>query len=325
MILRAGAPRLIVGAAGGTCALFVVAALLARGTGWLLFLLLSVIAFLAGRIRARPTGALAVALLLGGVAASQVINYDDNSIVPEVMLPLTLYLAGVALRSRELLAGRLSEQADEINAERHTYAQLSIRYERARIAAELHDVVAHALSMMVVQASAGQRLADRDPSRTTETFKIIASAARQAEADLDRLADLLAEDASPDDGAHLGLLNEIVDAARASGLPVTLRVTGDSSSITGTVAHAALRVVQEGVTNALRYAPGAVIEVTVDARPGTLELSIINGKGTAPARLGLGSGRGLTGLRERIAACGGTLQAGPDREEGWTIHAWIPC
>jgi signal transduction histidine kinase len=104
-----------------------------------------------------------------------------------------------------------------------------------------------------------------------------------------------------------------------------LRVSGDSSSITSTVAHAALRVVQEGVTNALRYAPGAVIEVTVDARPGTLELSIINGKGTAPARLGLGSGRGLTGLRERIAACGGTLQAGPDREEGWSIRAWIPC
>jgi signal transduction histidine kinase len=325
MTLRAGAPQLIVGAAAGTCALFVGRALVTHGIGWLSFLLLSVIAFLAGRIRARPTGALAVTLLLGGVAASQVINYDDNNIVPEIMLTLTLYLAGVALRSRELLVSRLSEQANEINAERDTYAQLSIRYERARIAAELHDVVAHALSMMVVQASAGQRLYDRDPARTAETFKIIATAARQAEADLDRLADLLAQDTSPAEGAHLGLLNEIVDTARASGLPISLRVSGDTSSITGTVAHAAVRVVQEGVTNALRYAPGAAIAVAADARPGTLELSIINGKATGPARLGLGSGRGLAGLRERISACGGTLQAGPDHEEGWSIHAWIPC
>ena len=77
------------------------------------------------------------------------------------MLPVTLYLAGLALRSREALAERLAEQADEIEAEHDAYARLSIRYERARIAAELHDVVAHALSMMVVQASAGQRLAGR--------------------------------------------------------------------------------------------------------------------------------------------------------------------
>jgi signal transduction histidine kinase len=325
MSSRAGAPRLLIAAAAATCAALVVEALLGRQAGWPLYLLLPGIAFLAGRIRARPTGALAVGLLLGGVAASQVINYDDNNIVPEIMLPVTLYLAGIALRSREMLAGRLAEQADEIEAERDTYAQLSIRYERARIAAELHDVVAHALSMMVVQASAGQRLAHRDPARTADTFKIIATAARRAEADLDRLAELLADDISTDEGAHLGLLHEIVETARASGLPISLRVTGDTSTITGTVAHAALRVVQEGVTNALRYAPGAAIAVTADARPGTLELTIINGKPTAPARLGLGSGRGLTGLRERIAACGGSLQAGPDREHGWSIHAWIPC
>src|SRR5580693_8412831 len=180
------------------------------------------------------------------------------------MLPLTLYVAGRALPDRETVAARLTAQSGELEAERDAYARLSIRYERARIAAELHDVVAHAISMMVVQASAGQRLAGRDAPRTAETFNIIATAARQAEVDLDRLAELLTEDGSPDEGAHLGLLTEIVDTARASGLPVTLRVSGDTSSISSPVAHAALRVVQEGVTNALRYAPGAVIEVIVD-------------------------------------------------------------
>jgi signal transduction histidine kinase len=299
----------------------------ARGegdAGWLL-VPLSVVAFLAGRATAWPAGALALVLLLAGVAACQLIAYENGSIVPEIMLPLTLYLAGLALRGREALAGRLAEQAGELEAERDAYARLSVRYERARIAAELHDVVAHAISVMVVQASAGQRLAVREPARAAETFDVIATAARQAQGDLDRLADLLAQDATPDGGADLGLVREIVDTARASGLPVTLRVSGDTSGVSGAVAHAALRVVQEGLTNALRYAPGALVEVAVQARPGALELAIVNGSARAPARLGLGSGRGLTGLRERVGACGGTLDAGPDGDGGWSVRAWIAC
>jgi signal transduction histidine kinase len=324
MIRRAAAPPFLLGAAAGSCAVLVVGALQGHDISWML-LLLPVVAFLAGLAPAWPAGALAVGLLLAGVVASQVITFDDGSLVPEIMLPLTLYLAGLALRGREAVAGRLAEQAEELEVERDAYARLSVRYERARIAAELHDVVAHAISVMVVQASAGQRLAVREPARAVETFDVIATAARQAQADLDRLADLLARDAAPDAGADLGLVREIIDTARASGLPVTLRVSGDTSSVSGAVAHAALRVVQEGLTNALRYAPGALIEVAVEARPGALELSIVNNRSTAPARLGLGSGRGLTGLRERVGACGGTLHAGPDSEGGWSVRASIAC
>jgi len=302
----------------------VVGALASVDTGWIL-LLLPVVAFLAGRAPAWPVGALAVGLLLAGVAASQIIAFDDDSFVPYIMLPSTFYLAGLALRGREAVAGRLAEQADELEAERDAYARLSVRYERARIAAELHDVVAHAISVMVVQASAGQRLAVREPARAAETFDVIVTAARQAQADLDRLAELLSQDASPDGGADLGLVREIVETARASGLPVTLRVSGDTSGVPGAVAHAALRVVQEGLTNALRYAPGAIVEVAVDVRPGSLELSVVNGRSTAPVRLGLGSGRGLMGLRERVGACGGTLNAEPNDEGGWSVRAWIAC
>jgi signal transduction histidine kinase len=324
MIRKAAAPQFLLGAAAGSCAVLVVGALAAFNTGWIL-LVLPVVAFLAGRAPAWPAGALAVGLLLAGVAAAQIIAFDDGSLVPYIMLPITLYLAGLALRGREAVAGRLVEQADELEAERDAYAQLSVRYERARIAAELHDVVAHAISVMVVQASAGQRLAVHEPARAVETFDVIATAARQAQADLDRLAELLAQDAPPDGAADLGLVREIVDTAHASGLPVTLRVSGDTSGIPSAVAHAALRVVQEGLTNALRYAPGAVVAVTVEARPGALELSIANGRSTSPARLGLGSGRGLMGLRERVGACGGTLHAGPDGEDGWSVRAWIAC
>ena len=322
MIQRATAPPFLLSAAAGSCAVLVAGAPDIAGAGWML-LLVSVLAFLAGRAPAWPAGALAVGLLLAGVAASQLTAFDNGSIVPEIMLPVTLYLAGLALRGREAVAGRLAQQADELEAERGAYARLSVRYERARIAAELHDVVAHAMSVMVVQASAGQRLAVGEPARAAETFDIIATAARQAQADLDRLADLLSQDAPPDRGADLGFVREIVDTAHASGLPVTLRVSGDISGISGAVGHAALRVVQEGLTNALRYAPGAPVQVAVDARPGALELSIVNGRPTAPSRLGLGSGRGLTGLRERVDACGGTLDAGSDDEGGWRVRAWI--
>jgi signal transduction histidine kinase len=289
---------------------------------WML-LFLPVVAFLAGRAPAWPAGALAAGLLFAGITASQLISSDDDSLAPEIMLPATLYLAGLALRGREALAGRLAGQAEELEAERDAYARLSVRYERARIAAELHDVVAHAISVMVVQASAGQRLAIREPARAARTFGVIATAARQAQDDLDRLADLLAQDAHADRSADLGLVREIVDTSAASGLPVTLRISGDTSGVSGTVAHAALRVVQEGLTNALRYAPGAVIEVAVEVRPDGVELSIVNGRSTGLTRLGLGSGRGLTGLRERVGACGGTLHAAPDGEGGWSVRAWI--
>jgi signal transduction histidine kinase len=322
MIRRAAAPPFLLGAAAGSCAVLVVGALDARDTSWMI-VLLPVLAFLAGRAPAWPAGALAVGLLLAGVTASEVIAYDGGSIVPEFMLPITLFLAGFALRGREALARTLTDQAGELEAERDAYARLSVRYERARIAAELHDVVAHAISVMVVQASAGQRLAVREPARAAQTFDVIATAAHQAQADLDRLADLLAQDAAPDPRSDLGLVGEIVDTARASGLPVTLRLAGDTSAVSGAVAHAALRVVQEGLTNALRYAPGAVVEVVVQARHGALELSIVNGRSTTPARLGLGSGRGLTGLRERVGACGGTLEAGPDDDGGWSVRARI--
>ncbi len=324
MIARVAAPQFLLGAAAASCAVLVLGSLEAVDTGWIL-LVLPVVAFLAGRAPAWPAGALAVALLLGGVAAAQVIAFDNDSLVPYIMLPITLYLAGLALRGREAVAGRLVEQAAELEAERDAYAQLSVRYERARIAAELHDVVAHAISVMVVQASAGQRLAVSEPTRAVETFDVIATAARQAQGDLDRLAELLAQDASSDSRADLALVRDIVDSARASGLPVTLHISGETSAVPGSVAHTALRVVQEGLTNALRYAPGAVVAVTVEARPGGLELSIANGRSPAPVRLGLGSGRGLTGLRERVGACGGTLRAGPDGEDGWTVRAWIAC
>jgi signal transduction histidine kinase len=323
MSRRAARPLSLLGAAAVLCATMVLGAKAGRDTSWSI-VVLPVVAFLAARAAAWPVSVAALGLLLAGVAASELLQYDGDALVPEIMLPVTLYTAGVMLRSRETLAARLARQGEELTIERDAYARLSVRYERARIAAELHDVVAHAISVMVVQAGAGQRLARQDPARAAQTFGVIASAARQAQADLDRLADLLGQDARPSEGTDLGLVHEIVRTAGASGLPVTLSVEGDLSDISGPAAHVALRVVQEGLTNALRYAPGASVAVVIEIRPGSVEITVANDAPLEPARLGLGSGRGLTGLRERIGDCGGTLEAHDDGDGGWRLSARIP-
>jgi signal transduction histidine kinase len=315
-----GPPALLLASAAGAGLL--VAAAVTDNLGWAI-LVTTIIAFLAGRTPSRPAGLAALALLMGSVVAGQVIRPDGGSLVPEIMLPLTLFLAGFALRAREVMTVRLAAQAADIEAERDVYAQLSVRYERARIAAELHDVVAHAISVMVVQAGAGQRLARTEPELANEALTVIAGAARQAEADLDRLAGLLSQDARDSD-EDLLLIREIVDRASAAGLPVTLRLEGNSTAVRGTVAHTAFRVVQEGLTNALRYAPGAPVNVRISADPATLELSIANPASASEHELNLGSGHGLTGLRERVAECGGTLEAGPDEQGGWSVHARLP-
>ena len=151
--------------------------------------------------------------------------FSADDWVPTVMFPAVFWGAGRAMRAHEVVARRLKERAAELAEEREAYAQLSVRYERARIAAELHDIVAHAISVMVVQASAGQRLAAVDPELTTQTFHHIADAARQAEDDMGRLVALLGDEpAGP--APDLALVEELVARAAGSGLDVTLRLEG---------------------------------------------------------------------------------------------------
>jgi signal transduction histidine kinase len=232
------------------------------------------------------------------------------------------WATGRLLRDRERLASALAERADELDAEREAHAALSVRYERSRIASELHDIVAHAISVMVVQASAGQRLAARDPELTAETFDVIAGAARQAEEDMGRLVALLGDDDALGAAPDLALVEELVGRAAGSGLDVTLRLEGEREGLPAPVTDAAYHVVQEGLTNALRYACGAAVAVHVRGDRGALAVEVVNGPGRgADGVAGLGTGSGLAGLRERVAACGGRLDAGPTAEGGWRLAA----
>jgi signal transduction histidine kinase len=179
---------------------------------------------------------------------------------------------------------------------------------------------------MVIQASAGQRLIATDPSLAAEAFDSIGAAARQADAEMGRLIELLDHDSQQRGGHGIQLIGELVTRAGTAGLAVSCRFTGSADGLPGAAADAAYRVVQESLTNALKHAPGASVDVVIAGASRHVEIGVANGPGTNP-QSGLeltGAGRGLTGMRERVAACGGEISAGPAPGGGWQVLARLP-
>ena len=170
-----------------------------------------------------------------------------------LMFSVPGFIAGTVLRQRSEAADAFAARGRELEEERELFADLALQHERARIAAELHDIVGHAISVMVIQAAAGQRLVGRDPERAEQAFAAIAESARQGRQDLQRLVALL--DGTPVGGPELALIEEVVTRAAGSGLDVSCRFEGDRDGVAAPTAHLAFRIVQESLTNALRYAP----------------------------------------------------------------------
>lgn len=287
--------------------------------GWVV---LVATALAAGRLLPRGAAA-AVAVAIGGGVAGMVLV--GAAVVPLLLTVVPAFVIGRILRERAVIARRLEERARELEAEREAYAQLSVRYERARIAAELHDIVAHAISVMVVQAAAGQRLAAVDTEATAEAFAAIGSAARQAEEDLERLVALLADEEAATEAPDLALVEELVARAARTGLDVRLELSGDRDALPGRVVQTIHRVVQESLTNALRYAAGAPVRVSVHGDGDVVTVEICNTAATRAGTLeGAGTGNGLRGLRERLGELGGALDAGPTADGGWAVRARMP-
>jgi signal transduction histidine kinase len=249
-------------------------------------------------------------------------------------VPIGACVVGVLVRASARATERLNAQTRELLAAQQQYVQESIRAERVRIARELHDVVAHCVSAMVVQANAGQKLATRDPELAAQAFDHISDSAKQAASEIVRLVALLdpaSDDPTPDAPAwRTRSIDELIVRARDTGLDVAYRPlvpTGPLDIRVNDVAYAvAYAVVQEGLTNALKHAPGARIDVRLHSDAGRLRVDVDN---TAARTSGLGldtaGGRnGLRGLRERVVDCGGTLVAGPDLHGGWRVAADLP-
>ncbi|MFJ2868765.1 sensor histidine kinase [Kitasatospora sp. NPDC087314] len=214
----------------------------------------------------------------------------------------------------------LAEQAQE----RARRARLE---ERTRIAREMHDVVAHRVSLMVVHAGALERIAAKDPEKATQSAKLMGEVGRQALNELREILGVLRmDDERQPEPDSLAGLPRLVDQSRAAGMAVTLTVSGSRQEFTGEAEQTAYRVVQEGLTNAHKHAGGAQVSVLLAYAPNGVRVSVVNarpGGGGGAAKLPSG-GNGLVGMRERVIALGGTFSSGPEADGGFRVEAVLP-
>lgn len=249
--------------------------------------------------------------------------------VPGVVLPFVLlgaaYLAGreIGLRRKELAEER--KVAERLAAEQRAAVEAAAEAERRRIARELHDVVAHSVSVMVVQAGAARKVLQEKPDAAQESLINVETTGHEAMAELRRLLGVLGENGSDAPLApqpSVQDLDALVERVRDAGLPVELSVEGLPSPLPPGIDVAAYRIVQEALTNALKYAGGAQTSVHIAYAPEAVDIEVID-SGILETPMS-GIGRGLAGMRERVALFGGTIQAGRRPAGGYAVKAHLP-
>jgi signal transduction histidine kinase len=235
-----------------------------------------------------------------------------------------LSLAAFALERRARRAAELQQRAERLEREREQRERVAVAEERRRIARDLHDVVAHGVGVMTVQAGAARLLLDDDPGRAREPLLAVEQTGRQALGELRRLLGILrADEPEPALRPQPGLadLEGLLAQARDAGLPVGMVVEGAPAPLPAGIDLAAYRIVQEALTNTRKHAGPARACVAVRYAPEALELEISD-DGRAGANGG--GGHGLVGMRERVALYGGRLDAGPRPEGGFSVRARLP-
>ncbi|HKA49790.1 MAG TPA: sensor histidine kinase [Candidatus Dormibacteraeota bacterium] len=236
------------------------------------------------------------------------------------------WVLGDNLRQRRQREGELVERAERLLAEQDERAHRAVADERARIARDLHDVVAHTVSVIVLHAGAARRIAAEQPERARGALEAIEALGREAAADMRRLVGILRAPAEPaadtEPQPSLARLDTLVDRVRAAGLDVRLHIEGEARTLAPGVDLSAYRIVQEALTNTLRHAHAERAEVVLRYRADGLELEVSdNGRGSVPAA---GGGQGLIGMRERAAIFGGRVEAGPGPGAGFRVRVLLP-
>jgi signal transduction histidine kinase len=268
---------------------------------------------------------LGLAAMVGLIAAMQVsVGFADFPNVEILFITIPPWWVGWEVGRRRRLVSELHERTSELEAEEETFVALSVRRERARIAGELHDIVAHHLAVIVVQAGAGRMALTADGTAPAERLASIRQSGDQALAEMSRLVDIIhADSGAGRDGADR--LRALMEHARAAGLDVDVTPLPGRLRLPAEIEDDALRVVQEGLTNALKHAPGARLSVRLALSGDSLEIEVRDrGGSTASGLAHTGAGLGLSGMRERIESLGGSLEAGPCPEGGWRIDARLP-
>lgn len=264
------------------------------------------------------------------VSILSVMSRDDNvsvyNLVVNVLLFLGIWALGDRTRVRRDLVEQLTARAQQAEQSRELASDLAVADERTRIARELHDVIAHTVSVVVVQAGAGRRVAARDPGGAEAALASIESIGREALSDLRRMVGVLRDEAPGEDltpQPTLADVPDLVDRLAAAGLPVTLRFDGQQRALPPGIEVTAYRIVQEALTNVLRHA-GVVraVEVTIGHTGDAVTVTVAD-DGRGPAADGL-PGSGLVGMRERVGLYKGNLEVGGRPGGGYRVRATLP-
>jgi signal transduction histidine kinase len=276
--------------------------------------------------------ALASAAFLGAVLAYAAFEVRPGSIATEAVVRVLPLAAGwfigdsVAAR-RHYLAG-LAEQAERERAAEAERARQHVREERVRIARELHDVVAHTLAVITVQAGVGRRLADKRPEEASSALESIETIGRTAQEELRVVLGLLRDEenrtAALAPAPGLVDVKELVETVRAAGTPVDLQLSGTDRPLSPALELSVYRVIQEALTNVVKHAPGARATVDLAVSDRQVRLDVTDDGCSAGDAEPASPGHGIVGMRERMGAFGGWLVAEPLGDRGFRVVAEVP-
>ncbi|HZE29066.1 MAG TPA: sensor histidine kinase [Gaiellaceae bacterium] len=285
------------------------------------------VAFLLGNLRSTLQTAIGLSIVIAG-SVIVVYQIPDSSTAELIFIPLEFaiaWLAGFAVRERSEQAEAAELRAAAAERERDAAARVAVAEERARIARELHDIVAHSVSVMVLQVGAVRHNLERDRAQDGEALKGVERAGRTALAEMRRLLGAMRSDGEeaellPQPG--LDGLGPLLDEVGRAGLPVELHVEGDACPLPRAIELSAYRIVQEGLTNALKHARATRADVTMRYEPSALQLEIRDdGLGNTTSD---GLGHGLVGIRERVKIYGGQMSAGVANGGGFVLTTRLP-
>jgi signal transduction histidine kinase len=282
-------------------------------------------------------------LIAAGVAFSQLGpgHSEPYDAIFQAFIFFSVWVAGTFSRARRTSLQEAERRAERAEAELDEQTAKAAAIERIRIARELHDVVAHHVSLMAVQAEAAAALLPGRPQEALRSVDVIGDTARQALTELRRLLGVLREPADgasgrvgdPANSPHLetapavslAAIDAVLDQVREAGLPVDLKVTGAPYPLAPSIDLTAYRIVQEALTNTLKHTAAAGANVTLNYEPGYVTVGVTDRGPRLASPRPAGSGLGLAGIAERVASCGGSLTVGPTADEGFAVAARLPA
>jgi signal transduction histidine kinase len=286
--------------------------------------------FTAGELAGDRVRSALLAVLNAALISFGLLLFEAD-MLPALVVPFGIvvpsWLAGDWLRTRRVADAERAAAEARAAYESELRLRAAVAAERRQMARELHDVVAHGVSVMLIQAGAARQVVETSPERASEALLTVEATGREAMAELRRLLGVLNDEGeaaalAPQPG--LDQLAALIERVRDAGLPTELEVTGTPVALPASVDVTVYRIVQEALTNALRYARRAATLVHLSYEPDQLRVEVLDEGPAAPSDGSDGGGRGLAGMQERAALVGGRIEAGPRLGGGFAVRAWLP-